>query len=278
MAPRSSCCVSGAHVLIAVEGIDGAGKSTVAREIVERLQVISIEACYADKKAAGQVAPDIAARADALSRLIWNADAPVDRFGTLHWILLIASWYSALDRIQPLFSEHADRVVIVDGWYYRNIAKTIVRASADERWLDSLFTPAVDPDVVVLLDVDPKVVWTRRSEFTDTELGRWDGFGGEPVDAFCGYQARIRQELVGMSDKRGWVRFTPHPALTASAVAEAVVELILPRFATGCTEGIGPTCLDTERQPGRRCAVTTAIEADIATGKPEPATTTMGRQ
>lgn len=236
-------------MLIAVEGIDGAGKSTVAREIVERLQVISVEACYADKKAAGQVAPDIAARADALSRLIWNADAPVDRFGTSHWILLIASWYSALDRIQPLFSAHSDRVVIVDGWYYRNIAKTIVRAGADERWLDSLFASAVDPDVVVLLDVDPRVVWTRRSEFTDTELGRWDGFGGEPVDAFCGYQTRIRQELVRMSDRRGWVRFTPHPTLTPSAVAEAVVDRILPRFAARHPEGVGSMCLETERQP-----------------------------
>jgi dTMP kinase len=80
----------------------------------------------------------------------------------LHWILLIASWYSALDRIQPLFSAHADRIVVVDGWYYRNIAKTVVRAGGDERWLDSLFASAVNPNVVVVLDVDPEVAWTRR--------------------------------------------------------------------------------------------------------------------
>jgi dTMP kinase len=218
-------------VLIAVEGIDGAGKSTVAREVCEQLRAASIDACCVDKKAAGYVPPEVESRAEALRQLIWNSEAPIDPFGASHWILLIASWYSALDRIQPLFSEHADQVVIVDGWYHRNIAKTIVRSGADEGWLDSLFESAVTPDVVALLDVDPAVAWTRRSDFTDTELGRWDGFDGEPVDAFCGYQERIRQELVRMSDKRGWVRLTPHPTLTPSAVAGELVGQILPRVA-----------------------------------------------
>gem|GEM_PF-4938909 len=218
-------------MLIAVEGIDGGGKSTVAREVCEQLQATSLKACCVDKKATGQVTPEVATRAEALRQLIWNADAPTDQFGTSHWILLIASWYSALNRIQPLFSAHADQIVIVDGWYYRNIAKTIVRSGADERWLDSLFASAVMPDVVVLLDVDPAVAWKRRSEFTDTELGRWDGFDGEPVDAFCSYQTRIRQELVRMSDERKWVRLMPHPTLTTSAVAEEVVDQILPRVA-----------------------------------------------
>jgi dTMP kinase len=218
-------------VLIAVEGIDGAGKSTVAREVCDQLRAASIEACCADKKATGEVLPEVASRAEALRELIWNSEAPMDPFGSSHWILLIASWYSALDRIQPLFSPQTDHLVIADGWYHRNVAKTIVRSGTDGRWLDSLFASSVTPDVVVLLDVDPGVAWTRCSEFTDTELGRWDGFDGEPVDAFCGYQERIRQELVRMSDERGWVRLTPHPALTPSVVAGEIVDQILPRVA-----------------------------------------------
>lgn len=234
-------------MLIAVEGIDGSGKSTVVRELSEQLISSSVEVCCANKKKAGRVTPEIAARADALSRLIWDAEAPVDQFGTTHWILLIASWYSALDRFQPMFSPDDDRVVIVDGWYYRNIAKTIVRSGADEDWLDSLFASAVDPDVVVLLDVDPEVAWTRGSEFTDTELGRWDGFEGGPAEAFCRYQARIRRELQRMSERLGWASLTPHPALAPSAIAEEVIERFLPPFAQMRAELTGPDRLATDR-------------------------------
>lgn len=210
-------------MLIAVEGIDGAGKTTVAQLVAEELQRVSVDARYADKKASGQVAPEISARAGALSRLIWNIDAPTDSFGAEHWIFLVASWYSAVDRIQPLFSSYVEGLVIVDGWYYRNIAKMVVRSGADREWVDSLFASAVEPDLVVLLDVEPKVAWMRRDAFADTELGRWDGFEGAADEAFCSYQARVRHELVTMGEQRGWVQIASGPSSSPSAVAEEVI-------------------------------------------------------
>lgn len=215
-------------MLIALEGIDGAGKSTVARELEAQLRSADIDARCVDKKLAGAVRPEIRARAAQLRSLIWEADAPADPFGATHWILLLASWYSALDRIQPLFTEHDGLIVIADGWYYRNIAKTIIRAGAEEAWLDSLFFSAAAPDRVVLLDVDPQVAWARGPAlFTDTELGRWDGYEGPAEEAFCTYQSRVRDELLRMGKDRGWAHYAPVGDRPPAEVAAAIVDQVL---------------------------------------------------
>ena len=191
-----------------------------------------------DRKVPGRVATDVAARATAISELIWNAEAPEDRFGAAHWILMIAAWYTALDRVQPLFSKRGDHVFVVDGWFYRNVAKSIIRMGVDEDWLNSLFASAVEPDVVVLLDVEPEVAWGHRTAFSDTELGRWDGHRGSPRDAFRGYQARVRREMVRMGEDRGWIRLRPDPLLTPSEVAEELVDNVFPDLRVAASGGL----------------------------------------
>lgn len=215
-------------MLIALEGIDGAGKSTVARELETQLRSAAIDARCVDKKLAGAVRPEIQARAAELRSLIWEADAPADPFGATHWILLLASWYSALDRIQPLFTENDGLIVIADGWYYRNIAKTIIRAEAEETWLESLFSSAAAPDRVVLLDVDPQVAWARAPAlFSDTELGRWDGYEGPAEESFCTYQSCVREELLRMGRDRGWIHYAPIGDRPPGEVAAAIIERVL---------------------------------------------------
>ncbi|MFD5326761.1 dTMP kinase [Streptomyces sp. NPDC127092] len=219
-------------MLIVLEGIDGSGKSTVARLVAEELALGA--ATLADKKSAGATDPATAARAAALRELIWSSpEEQGDTCGAAHWILLIASWYAALARLRPeLANDGANAgaddstVAVMDGWYYRNIAKTLVREPLDAQWVESLFAPVPEPALTVLLDVDPDVAWSRRDTFKETELGRWDGYTGPPRDAFRGYQSVVRRELLRMAAERDWLVLAPHPDDPPEHTAAAVVAAV----------------------------------------------------
>jgi thymidylate kinase len=212
-------------VLIALEGIDGSGKSTLARELTDVLAGHGEEVVCVDKKAVGDVPPPVAARGRALSELIWSDEEPVDRFGSRYWMLLIAAWYTSLERFQPLLRQR-ERLLIVDGWYYRNLVKARLRDRLDWDWLDGLFEAAPRPDLVVFIDLPPDVAWVRgATTFTELELGRWDGFDGEPGAAFCAYQSRVRDELSRISLAQGWLRIAPRGGEEAYQVAEALARV-----------------------------------------------------
>ncbi|MFJ6721787.1 dTMP kinase [Streptomyces sp. NPDC091259] len=211
-------------MLIVLEGIDGSGKTTVARLVADALAPDG--ATRAGKQDVGAADPATEARASALRDLIWSSpEGQGDTFGAAHWILLIASWYAGLARLRADLAD-PDTVTVMDGWYYRNIAKTLVREPLDPGWVESLFTPVPEPALTVLLDVEPDVAWSRRDTFKETELGRWDGYTGPARESFLGYQSVVRRELRRMAAERDWLVLTPHPndppARTAAAVTAAV--------------------------------------------------------
>ncbi|GHB75614.1 hypothetical protein GCM10010347_52510 [Streptomyces cirratus] len=213
-------------MLIVLEGIDGSGKTTVARLVADALAPGGT--APAGKKHIGAADPATEARAAVLRDLIWSSpEEQGDTYGAAHWILLIASWYAGLARLRPgLADPDAESLTVMDGWYYRNIAKTLVREPLDAGWVASLFAPVPEPALTVLLDVDPDVAWSRRDTFKETELGRWDGYTGPARESFRGYQSVVRRELLRMAAERDWLVLTPHPndppARTAAAVVAAV--------------------------------------------------------
>ncbi|MET7369758.1 hypothetical protein ABZS61_28605 [Streptomyces sp. NPDC005566] len=213
-------------MLIAIEGIDGSGKSTLAPILAEHLSLKPGQQ-RGDKKSVTAADKATAERAAALRDLIWASDETSgDTFGATHWILLIASWYASLARLRPDLAPDAPGVTVMDGWYYRNVAKTLIREPFDPQWVWSLFAPAPQPALVVLLDVEPATAWERRAQFKDTELGRWDGFTGPAREAFCGYQQLIRRHLLAMADQHDWLVIRPEtgtgPRDTAHAIAAHV--------------------------------------------------------
>ncbi|MGK4585453.1 dTMP kinase [Kitasatospora sp. HPMI-4] len=211
-------------MLIVIEGIDGSGKSTVAPLVRRALAPQAVGPVAAGKHAIGPADPDTTQRAEQLRQLIWaSAESAGDTFGAAHWILLIASWYAGLSRLRPDLTTDGE-LAVMDGWYYRNIAKTLIREPLDPAWVESLFEPAPQPDLVVLLDVPPETAWQRRTDFKDTELGRWDGFDGPPFESFCAYQGLIRQELLRMAEDRGWLVLDPGPDATPERTANVIAE------------------------------------------------------
>lgn len=207
-----------------MEGIDGSGKSTVARLVARELA--PYRAVFVDKKDIGPADPGTEARAGRLRELIWSSpEKQGDTYGAAHWILLIASWYAGLARLRPDLTD-PDTLAVTDGWYYRNIAKTLVRERLDAHWVESLFAPVPEPALTVLLDVAPEVAWARRHDFKDTEIGRWDGFTGPPRESYRAYQSVVREELLRMAKDRDWLVLTPDPDDPPERTAAAVVAAV----------------------------------------------------
>lgn len=107
----------GGGLLVALEGIDGAGKTTTARAAAKALIAGGHAAVAADR--AGLAGPAYAsAHMAPLRELIWDAppDAPYLELGDEHWVLLQAAWYSSFTRcaVNPLLD--AGNIVVADTW------------------------------------------------------------------------------------------------------------------------------------------------------------------
>lgn len=217
-------------MLIVLEGIDGAGKTTLAAGLRERLAHAGDgEVELWRKKDYAFAAPPVRERLHRLHDLIWGdpAHAPEpdeDVLGTQHYLFLHAAWFAALTtlRVRPMRAQPG-RGAVVDGWYYRSVAKAVLRGGVGERWATSLFEDDDGPDLVVLLDVDPEVAWQRRGgQFSASELGRWDGHTGDAAASFRAYQSAVGSLLRDMGERGGWCVVRPDPSWSPDRVLEHV--------------------------------------------------------
>ncbi|WP_371535035.1 hypothetical protein OG217_09155 [Streptomyces sp. NBC_01023] len=219
-------------MFIVMEGIDGSGKSTVARLVARDLNEEAASTQVGGKTEIGVADAETGARAARLRDLIWaSPESAGDTFGASHWILLIASWYAGLARLRPDLAPEHPGVTVMDGWYYRNIAKTLIREPVDPSWVESLFAPVPEPALTVLLDTAPELAWRRREAFKDTELGRWDGFHGPARESFHAYQSVVRNHLLRMARARAWLVLSPGPDESPQETADAVVSEVRARWA-----------------------------------------------
>ena len=110
------------------EGPDGAGKALIAREVAAALsrggrKVVSLQKSHPPSDS-GYAAYHFAR----LREVLWEYEptAPLATMGDQHWMLLIASWFHALDfyAIQPRLAD--GQTVLIDGWYM--LAGSLVRS------------------------------------------------------------------------------------------------------------------------------------------------------
>jgi thymidylate kinase len=215
-------------MLVCFEGGDAAGKSTLAASVCEELRRRGKDPVLLDKKSAdGFESPYLGQRMEDLRRVLWDYpdDAPLWEWGDAHWFHLIVSWFSVLDRcrVQPLLRE--GRCVVVDNWYYKFAARFLLKPDFERHLVLSSFRHLTEPDVVVFVDVDPRVAVTRRTAFSATESGRMDGYRKGGKDDFVEYQERVLESLRGFFGP-GWVRLaaTGRPL---DALAEEASEILM---------------------------------------------------
>jgi dTMP kinase len=224
-------------VLIALEGIDGSGKSTIANMIYNKLKpkIPSIQSHH-------KLSPDfdhlyLRKQMYKLCEILTvpaNEQCYLSMFGERYWLFLVAAWFSVVqkNRIEPAKSQH--NLMLMDGWYYRFIAKFLYKGNFDRGWLFSLFNTVDDPDLVVMLDIDPKTAWKRRQFFKPNEIGIYERgsaeFSGDDFQLYCTYQSALRETLLQFSKEKSWFVVHQTDQTTKDEACNFICDHILKTF------------------------------------------------
>lgn len=219
--------------LICFEGLDGAGKTTIARSVAAALTAEGVPAALVERKDPDCGAPELTRRMELLKALIWEyGDAPIGELGDYHALYNMASWFSALDfrKVRPLLASGV--TVVVDNWYFKFLSRFTLKRTMDEAHLRSCFAHLTRPDLVVYLDVNPEVAVARKGEFGKGETGFFDGLGLPSRENFVRYQGQVRQVMGRLSSEEGWCSIevdNKTPEQVTSLVLDAIRQRARPR-------------------------------------------------
>jgi len=211
-------------VLVALEGIDGSGKTTTVPIVAARLREKGYSAVEAEKRASIVQHPFAREQLDAVAARLWSVphDARLGSLGTLNWVYLNSAYFAGTH--YALAAQLGPRdIVVFDNWINKFVARI---ASNGEMPLDEaldLIAPLPQPDFVFLLDVAPATA-ARRKQFSDLERGALrDGNLN-----FETYQAEVRENLLRMAKRFDWVVVSPGDK-TVEDVAEELADLVASR-------------------------------------------------
>lgn len=142
--------------LIAFEGIDGSGKTTTATLLAERLTAHGVGTSLHLNRSLGPVR-------DALDTIA-HEDGYRDRFdrfgaGNAQFIGAMLKWRELLD-LEPLLDQD-NHVVVLDRYFYTHLALAVAHKTTNGVVLRRLFSVFPAPDIVLFIDVDPKVAVER---------------------------------------------------------------------------------------------------------------------
>ena len=200
-------------VLITIEGIEGSGKSTQCRRLIERLQAGGRDAVLTSE-------PDGTALGAAI-RTLFETDGPPPTPLTQVFLFMAARQQHVAEVIRPALSRGA--VVISDRYADATMAYQGFGHGVDLetiRDLNALATGGLLPELTLVLDLEPAVGMSR--------------IGGRPLDAFekmdLAFHRRVREgylEIAGTEKRRVVViRADQGEDTLAAAVATAVEDLL----------------------------------------------------
>lgn len=198
--------VSRVSKYVALEGVDGSGKSTVGRALLEALDRRGTEAILVRE-------PGGTAVGEAVRSLLLDSDHLDD------WaeVFLFAAQRSELARdvIQPALE--AGTWVISDRSYYSSIAyqgRARQLGEGKVREINEIGLDGVIPDFVFVLDVDPDVALHRQDSP--------DRIGREGIE----FQTAVRDAYLGLAKSEDKVRVLDG-RLTVEEMISQILEVVL---------------------------------------------------
>ena len=129
---------------VVLEGVDGAGKTTLSREVADQLRGFDFVFCSRKEVMSGD--PFIASQMNKIASLMWtdNKGATDHLLPTYYWLHLQSVWYTLLFQfvIEPLLAQRKN--VVVDGWFYKFMARLLIR-DFDFQYLNTFFPIFLSP-------------------------------------------------------------------------------------------------------------------------------------
>ena len=193
-------------ILVCFEGLDGAGKTTIARSVTNTLLNAGFPARLVERKDPDCDSDELTSRLELLKQLIWDyGEVPITELGDYHALHNMASWFSAIDyrKVRPLLKRGS--MVIADNWYYKFYSRFRLKPGIDPNLLQAAFSHLTRPDLVFFLDVTPEVAARRKVHFGKGETGFFDGYGEPGYATFIKYQQNVRNVMKQLAREEGWL-------------------------------------------------------------------------
>ncbi len=210
--------------LIAVEGLDGSGKSTQVYLLKRWLELEGYKVSFTE----------------------WNSSAIVKRATrkgkkrqlltpTTFSLIHCTDFADRYERqVLPLLN--AGYIVLADRWVFTAFARDAVRG-VDRTWLRKLYSYALKPDVTFYFEVPLKTALGRildgRTRVKYHEAGMDMGYSVDPYESFGIFQGKINQEYRRMVREYDFIAIdaTEAPDIQQTKVREILESKIdLPRY------------------------------------------------
>ncbi|RLG75087.1 MAG: dTMP kinase [Thermoprotei archaeon] len=140
-------------ILIAIEGLDGSGKTTISKALVEWMRSRGFNAIYTAEPSTSPIGELIR------SKII---SGEIRRDTRIEALLFAADrlWHVLYD-IEPLLGE--GRIVVTDRYYFSSIAYQGA-LNVDIAWIRTLNKFAIKPDTAIYIDVTPEEALRRKKK------------------------------------------------------------------------------------------------------------------
>ncbi len=159
--------------LIAVAGIDGAGKSTLAAALRKTLTTMGHETIVAGKQTVDVPSDeDLSRYLGAVNAVVYRRNASVGQAcGDHYWLFALAAWHSLQDRhvIRPAL--RAGIHVILDNSHHKTLARYTLSPEVPDGLAGQVFAHLSAPDVILFLRVSAEEALRRKRAFTPLEAG-----------------------------------------------------------------------------------------------------------
>jgi thymidylate kinase len=178
--------------LIVFEGIDGSGKTTLAYHLRDEL---GENAFFLSKKSIEAGTEFQRQFMSEIKPILWERkpNEPISEIDEESWLYLHMLWYHMLQNFVIINKLEEYEYVIMDGWYYKFLARHFVNKKMETSTAKYLVNRLLQPDKIFLLNAPPEICFNRKGIIKASECGAHEkGTKTEwAINDFCEYQKKV---------------------------------------------------------------------------------------
>lgn len=183
-------------MIINIIGCDGCGKSTQVSSLLDWYSRNNISASAVSKRDVfnWKDDPNVAFLGSSYQRFAYELLPAMDP--NVRAMMLTYINYAVASKIQEMHCE----VFLLDGFWHKHFA-TEVAQGTDPTWMKNLSAQLVEPDLTILIDLDPIEIAERGHEPTPYEAGcDFD----KSIENFVSHQRKMRSVFLEMAREENY--------------------------------------------------------------------------